>query len=91
MCCSTCVRSLSGAGCCVPSRFGTDLQISDKLFVMDVGASNSKDMKTLRSHLQELRTSIISVEHAHTQTRAHAHAHTHTPVMGNSGDAAERN
>ncbi|XP_030215323.1 death-associated protein kinase 1 [Gadus morhua] len=44
----------------VKNRFGTDLQISDKLFVMDVGASNSKDMKTLRSHLQELRTSIIS-------------------------------
>ncbi|XP_059909492.1 death-associated protein kinase 1-like, partial [Gadus macrocephalus] len=44
----------------VRNRFGTDLQISDKLFVMDVGASNSKDMKTLRSHLQELRTSIIS-------------------------------
>lgn len=43
------------------SRFGNDLQISDKLFVMDAGASNSKDLKLLRSHLQELRTSIISV------------------------------
>lgn len=43
------------------SRFGNDLQISDKLFVMDAGASNSKDLKLLRSHLQELRASIISV------------------------------
>ncbi|PWA24198.1 hypothetical protein CCH79_00016264 [Gambusia affinis] len=44
----------------VRNRFGNDLQISDKLFVMDAGASNSKDLKLLRSHLQELRTSIIS-------------------------------
>uniref|UniRef100_A0A667Y5B2 non-specific serine/threonine protein kinase n=1 Tax=Myripristis murdjan TaxID=586833 RepID=A0A667Y5B2_9TELE len=44
----------------VRNRFGNDLQISDKLFVMDTGASNSKDMKLLRSHLQELRSSIIS-------------------------------
>ena len=42
-------------------RFGNDLEISDNLYVMDSGASNSKDMKLLRSHLQELRTSIISV------------------------------
>lgn len=47
-------------------RFGVDLQISDKLFVMDAGASNSKDMKLLRSHLQELRTNIISVSSAST-------------------------
>lgn len=44
----------------VRNRFGNDLQISDKLFVMDAGASNSKDIKLLRSHLQELRASIIS-------------------------------
>ncbi|XP_028269362.1 death-associated protein kinase 1 [Parambassis ranga] len=44
----------------VRNRFGNDLQISDKVFVMDAGASNSKDMKLLRSHLQELRTNIIS-------------------------------
>uniref|UniRef100_A0A669C037 non-specific serine/threonine protein kinase n=1 Tax=Oreochromis niloticus TaxID=8128 RepID=A0A669C037_ORENI len=44
----------------VRNRFGNDLQISDKLFVMDAGASNSKDMKLLRSHLQELRASIVS-------------------------------
>ncbi|XP_034026700.1 death-associated protein kinase 1 isoform X1 [Thalassophryne amazonica] len=44
----------------VKSRFGNDLQISDKLFVVDAGASNAKDIKLLRSHLQELRTSIIS-------------------------------
>lgn len=42
-------------------RFGVDLQISEKLFVMDAGASNSKDIKLLRSHLLELRSSIISV------------------------------
>lgn len=42
-------------------RFGLDLQISEKLFVMDAGASNSKDLKLLRSHLLELRSSIISV------------------------------
>lgn len=42
-------------------RFGVDLQISEKLFVMDAGASNSKDVKLLRSHLLELRSSIISV------------------------------
>ncbi|XP_061528302.1 death-associated protein kinase 1 isoform X3 [Phycodurus eques] len=44
----------------VRSRFGNDLQISDKLFVMDAGASNSKDMKLLRNHLQELRAHIVS-------------------------------
>ncbi|XP_047237258.1 death-associated protein kinase 1 isoform X1 [Girardinichthys multiradiatus] len=44
----------------VRNRFGNDLQISDKLFVMDTGASNSKDLKLLRSHLQELRANIIS-------------------------------
>ncbi|KAM8866423.1 death-associated protein kinase 1 isoform 1-T2 [Synchiropus picturatus] len=44
----------------VRNRFGNDLLISDKLFVMDAGASNSKDLKLLRSHLQELRSSIIS-------------------------------
>ncbi|XP_026041896.1 death-associated protein kinase 1 isoform X4 [Astatotilapia calliptera] len=44
----------------VRNRFGNDLQISDKLFVMDAGASNSKDMKLLRSHLQELRASVVS-------------------------------
>ncbi|XP_077457150.1 death-associated protein kinase 1 [Stigmatopora argus] len=44
----------------VRSRFGNDLQISDKLFVMDAGAPNSKDMKLLRNHLQELRSHIIS-------------------------------
>uniref|UniRef100_A0A669C7P4 non-specific serine/threonine protein kinase n=1 Tax=Oreochromis niloticus TaxID=8128 RepID=A0A669C7P4_ORENI len=48
----------------VRNRFGNDLQISDKLFVMDAGASNSKDMKLLRSHLQELRASIVSVSSA---------------------------
>lgn len=46
---------------CLVSRFGNDLQVSDKLFVVDAGASNSKDMKLLRIHLQELRTNIISV------------------------------
>ncbi|XP_061135012.1 death-associated protein kinase 1 isoform X2 [Syngnathus typhle] len=44
----------------VRSRFGNDLQISDKLFVMDAGASNSKDVKLLKNHLQELRSHIIS-------------------------------
>uniref|UniRef100_A0A8D0A709 Death-associated protein kinase 1 n=1 Tax=Sander lucioperca TaxID=283035 RepID=A0A8D0A709_SANLU len=44
----------------VRNRFGVDLQISDKLFVMDAGASNSKEVKLLRSHLQELRANVIS-------------------------------
>ncbi|XP_075903367.1 death-associated protein kinase 1 isoform X2 [Nelusetta ayraudi] len=44
----------------VRNRFGVDLHISDKVFVMDAGASNSKDMKLLRNHLHELRTSILS-------------------------------
>ncbi|XP_061836402.1 death-associated protein kinase 1 [Nerophis lumbriciformis] len=44
----------------VKNRFGNDLQISDKLFVTDAGASNSKDMKLLRNHLQELRSQVIS-------------------------------
>ncbi|KAK0153560.1 Death-associated protein kinase 1 [Merluccius polli] len=65
----------------VRNRFGNDLQISDKLFVLDVGASNSKDMKTLRCHLQDLRTAIVSVNryartHARTHTFSHAHLHT---------------
>uniref|UniRef100_A0A672JHM1 Death-associated protein kinase 1 n=1 Tax=Salarias fasciatus TaxID=181472 RepID=A0A672JHM1_SALFA len=45
----------------VRNRFGSDLQISDKLFVLDAGASNSRDMKLLRSHLQELRSAMLSV------------------------------
>lgn len=57
---------------CFASRFGVDLQISDKVFVMDAGASNSKDMKLLRSHLHDLRTNIISVSCAkRTATRTH--------------------
>ncbi|NWX23851.1 DAPK1 kinase, partial [Aegotheles bennettii] len=45
----------------IRNRFGNDLQISDKLFVLDAGASGSKDMKLLRNHLQEIRSQIISV------------------------------
>ncbi|XP_041956857.1 death-associated protein kinase 1 [Alosa sapidissima] len=44
----------------VRNRFGNDLQIADKLFIMDAGASNSKDMKLLRNLILELRNSIIS-------------------------------
>uniref|UniRef100_A0A493U3E6 Death associated protein kinase 1 n=1 Tax=Anas platyrhynchos platyrhynchos TaxID=8840 RepID=A0A493U3E6_ANAPP len=45
----------------IRNRFGNDLHISDKLFVLDAGASGSKDMKLLRNHLQEIRSQIISV------------------------------
>uniref|UniRef100_A0A8B9Q404 non-specific serine/threonine protein kinase n=1 Tax=Apteryx owenii TaxID=8824 RepID=A0A8B9Q404_APTOW len=48
----------------IRNRFGNDLQISDKLFVLDAGASGSKDMKLLRNHLQEIRSQIISVSNA---------------------------
>lgn len=44
-----------------PPRFGNDLHISNKLFVLDAGASGSKDMKVLRNHLQEIRSQIVSV------------------------------
>uniref|UniRef100_A0A8C3K5A7 Death-associated protein kinase 1 n=1 Tax=Calidris pygmaea TaxID=425635 RepID=A0A8C3K5A7_9CHAR len=44
----------------IRNRFGNDLQISDKLFVLDAGASGSKDMKLLRNHLQEIRSQIVS-------------------------------
>lgn len=44
-----------------PFRFGNDLHISNKLFVLDAGASGSKDMKVLRNHLQEIRSQIVSV------------------------------
>ncbi|XP_066511959.1 death-associated protein kinase 1-like isoform X1 [Hoplias malabaricus] len=44
----------------VRNRFGNDLQIAEKLFVMDAGASNSKDMKLLRNLLLELRNTIVS-------------------------------
>uniref|UniRef100_A0A3Q3APX8 non-specific serine/threonine protein kinase n=1 Tax=Kryptolebias marmoratus TaxID=37003 RepID=A0A3Q3APX8_KRYMA len=44
----------------VRNRFGNDLQLSDKVFVMDAGASNSKDVKLLKNHLQELRSSVVS-------------------------------
>ncbi|KAK6494768.1 death-associated protein kinase 1-like [Huso huso] len=44
----------------VRSRFGNDLLISDRLFVLDAGASGSKDIKLLRNHLQELRNLLIS-------------------------------
>uniref|UniRef100_G1LJG8 Death-associated protein kinase 1 n=1 Tax=Ailuropoda melanoleuca TaxID=9646 RepID=G1LJG8_AILME len=45
----------------IRNRFGNDLHISNKLFVLDAGASGSKDMKVLRSHLQDIRSQIISV------------------------------
>ncbi|KAJ8790073.1 hypothetical protein J1605_021511 [Eschrichtius robustus] len=45
----------------VRNRFGNDLHISNKLFVLDAGASGSKDMKVLRNHLQEIRSQIVSV------------------------------
>ncbi|KAA0717371.1 Death-associated protein kinase 1 [Triplophysa tibetana] len=51
----------------VRNRFGNDLLIAEKLFVMDAGASNSKDMKLLRNHLLELRNSIISTCRPMTQ------------------------
>ncbi|XP_028661378.2 death-associated protein kinase 1 [Erpetoichthys calabaricus] len=44
----------------VRSRFGNDLLISERLFVLDAGASGSKDMKLLRNHLLELRNVVIS-------------------------------
>lgn len=52
--------SLSEGHCSSP-RFGNDLHISNKLFVLDAGASGSKDMKVLRNHLQEIRSQIVSV------------------------------
>ncbi|KPP66080.1 death-associated protein kinase 1-like, partial [Scleropages formosus] len=52
----------------VRNRFGNDLQISEKLYVVDAGASNSKDMKLLRNHLQELRNSIISINIMQSET-----------------------
>uniref|UniRef100_A0A8C9D5Q1 Death-associated protein kinase 1 n=1 Tax=Panthera leo TaxID=9689 RepID=A0A8C9D5Q1_PANLE len=45
----------------IRNRFGNDLHISNKLFVLDAGASGSKDMKVLRSHLQDIRSQIVSV------------------------------
>ncbi|XP_038624056.1 death-associated protein kinase 1-like [Tachyglossus aculeatus] len=44
----------------IRNRFGNDLQISEKLFVLDTGASGSRDMKASRSHLQEIRSRIIA-------------------------------
>nr|XP_020021637.1 death-associated protein kinase 1 isoform X2 [Castor canadensis] len=44
----------------IRNRFGNDLHISNKLFVLDAGASGSKDIKGLRSHLQEIRSQIVS-------------------------------
>ncbi|XP_070598882.1 death-associated protein kinase 1 [Erythrolamprus reginae] len=44
----------------IRNRFGNDVHILDRLFILDSGASGSKDMKILRNHLQELRSQIIS-------------------------------
>ncbi|KAM6149584.1 LOW QUALITY PROTEIN: death-associated protein kinase 1-like [Erethizon dorsatum] len=44
----------------IRNRFGNDLHISNKLFVLDAGASGSKDIKVLRNHLQEIRSQIVS-------------------------------
>lgn len=46
---------------CSCHRFGNDLHVSNKLFVLDAGASGSKDIKVLRNHLQEIRSQIVSV------------------------------
>ncbi|XP_076699647.1 death-associated protein kinase 1 isoform X2 [Callospermophilus lateralis] len=43
----------------IKNRFGNDLHISNKLFVLDAGASGSKDIKVLRNHLQEIRSQIV--------------------------------
>ncbi|KAM6165186.1 LOW QUALITY PROTEIN: death-associated protein kinase 1-like [Erethizon dorsatum] len=43
----------------IRNRFGNDLHISNKLFVLDAGASGSKDIKVLRNHLQEI-SQIVS-------------------------------
>ncbi|XP_051967049.1 death-associated protein kinase 1-like [Xyrauchen texanus] len=51
----------------VRNRFGNDLQIDEKLFIMDAGASNSKDIKLLRNLLLELRNNIISTCRPMTQ------------------------
>uniref|UniRef100_A0A671R4K9 non-specific serine/threonine protein kinase n=1 Tax=Sinocyclocheilus anshuiensis TaxID=1608454 RepID=A0A671R4K9_9TELE len=51
----------------VRNRFGNDLHIAEKLFVMDAGASNSKDIKLLRNLLLELRNTIISTCRPMTQ------------------------
>uniref|UniRef100_A0AAY4E0D7 non-specific serine/threonine protein kinase n=1 Tax=Denticeps clupeoides TaxID=299321 RepID=A0AAY4E0D7_9TELE len=45
----------------VRSRFGNDLHITEKIFIMDAGASNSREMKLLRNLLLELRNNIIAV------------------------------
>uniref|UniRef100_A0A8C2L8U2 Death associated protein kinase 1 n=1 Tax=Cricetulus griseus TaxID=10029 RepID=A0A8C2L8U2_CRIGR len=45
----------------IRNRFGNDLHVSNKLFVLDAGASGSKDIKVLRNHLQEIRSQIVSV------------------------------
>ncbi|KTG38132.1 hypothetical protein cypCar_00007658 [Cyprinus carpio] len=52
----------------VRNRFGNDLHIAEKLFVMDAGASNSKDMKLLRNLLLELRNTIISINIMQSET-----------------------
>ncbi|ERE80694.1 death-associated protein kinase 1-like protein [Cricetulus griseus] len=44
----------------IRNRFGNDLHVSNKLFVLDAGASGSKDIKVLRNHLQEIRSQIVS-------------------------------
>uniref|UniRef100_A0AAY4DZT2 Death-associated protein kinase 1 n=1 Tax=Denticeps clupeoides TaxID=299321 RepID=A0AAY4DZT2_9TELE len=44
----------------VRSRFGNDLHITEKIFIMDAGASNSREMKLLRNLLLELRNNIIA-------------------------------
>ncbi|KAK1334392.1 hypothetical protein QTO34_005396 [Cnephaeus nilssonii] len=49
----------------IRNRFGNDLYISNKLFVLDAGASGSKDMKVLRNHLQEIRSQIVSPRYRH--------------------------
>lgn len=66
------VLSVVEASVCVcVLRFGVDLLITDRVFVMDAGASNSRDMKLLRSHLHELRSTILSVGGALSHTHAH--------------------
>ncbi|PNJ71575.1 DAPK1 isoform 8 [Pongo abelii] len=52
----------------IRNRFGNDLHISNKLFVLDAGASGSKDMKVLRNHLQEIRSQIVSINIMQSET-----------------------
>jgi hypothetical protein len=53
-------------------NFHDDFSISNKVFICDANQASSAEMKTLRLHLAELKTKLVSVRREKLHTFLHA-------------------